>query len=170
MPRPKRIGDLDINQDLPHESLEWKIERVGWVMMSGILLAALLGLLGKGCLSHAILGKPNTIFWVEYDRFERYQAPTMLRLHLGPGAAQGDKARIWVSREYVENIELHHIDPEPDRVEAKADRFLYTFNVPDASAATAVTFYLEGNKYGRLVLDVGLEAGPQVNASQFFYP
>jgi len=170
MPEPKRVGDLEIDQDLPHERLEWRIERVGWIVMALMLLAALVGLLGPGPLSSTTAGEKGSTLWVEYNRFERYQAPAMLRVHLGPGAARDGKARLWLNREYVENIELHHIDPEPESVEVGHDRLIYTFNLPDSTQPTAVTYYLEANKYGRMPLRVGLDAGLQLNFSQFYYP
>ena len=170
MPKPEHVGDLEITQDLAHERLEWRIERVGWIVMALVLLAALVGLLGSGPLSRATAGEEGSALWVEYNRFERHQAPAMLRVHLGPGAARDGKARLWLNREYVENIELHHIDPEPERVEVEHDRLIYTFNLPDPTRPTAVTYYLEANTYGRMPLRVGLDAGPQLNFSQFYYP
>jgi hypothetical protein len=170
MPDPDRVGDLEIHQDLPHERLEWRIERIGWVAMALVLLAALGGLLGPGPLSSATAGDTGSPLRVEYNRFARSQAPAILRVHLGPGAAHDGKARLWLSREYVENIELHHIDPEPESVEAAHDRLIYTFNLPDPSRPTAVTFHLEANAFGRMPVSVGLDSGPQLHLRQFVYP
>jgi hypothetical protein len=170
MPKPKRVGDLEINQDLQHQRLEWKIERVGWVVMALTLLAALAGLLGSGPLSSATAGERGSALWVEYNRLERYQGPAMLRVHMGPGAARDGKARLWLSREYVENIELRHIDPEPESVEAAPDRLIYTFNLPDPTRPTAVTYHFEANRFWRMPVGVGLDGGPELQFSQFFYP
>jgi hypothetical protein len=170
MPKPQRVGDLEITQDLPHERLEWRLERIGWSVMALVLLAALAGLLGPGPLSRATAGEPGAPLWVEYHRFARYQAPAMLRVHLGPGTARAGQARLWLNRDYVEHIELLHIDPEPEKVEVLPDRLLYIFNVPDPARPTAVTYYFEANTYGHLPLRVGLEAGPQLAVSQFYYP
>jgi hypothetical protein len=170
MPKPKSVGELEFHQDLPHERLEWRIERIGWVTMALLLLAALIGLLGPGPLSSATAGGRDSALWVEYNRFERYQAPAMLRVHLGPGAARDGKARLWLSRKYVENIELRHIDPEPESVEVAHDRLIYTFSAPDPTRPTAVTYHLEANKFWRMPVSVGLDGGPQLNFTQFFYP
>lgn len=72
----KRIGDLDIAQDLEHQRREWVIERIGWAIMALILLAALAGLLGSGPLSNARIDHPGSHLSAEYNRFERYQSPT----------------------------------------------------------------------------------------------
>ena len=49
-----RVGDLQIHQDLCQERREWKIQRVGWLLMALMLVAALAGLLGPGPLSSTI--------------------------------------------------------------------------------------------------------------------
>ena len=170
MTQLKRVGELEIQQDLPHERLEWRIERVAWVTMALVLLAGLLGLLGPGPLSSATADARDSALRVEYNRFERYQSPSMLRVHLAPGAARDGKARLWLSRGYVENIELRHIDPEPESVEVEHDRLIYTFSLPEATRPTAVTFRFEGNKFWRLPVSVGLDGGPHLNLRQFFYP
>jgi hypothetical protein len=169
MPEPPRVGDLQINQDLAHERIEWKIERAGWIVMALVLLAALVGLLGRGRFSVAVAGEKGSTLWVEYNRFERYQAATMLRIHLGAASRDG-KARLWLNREYVENIEIHHIDPEPETVEVLHDRFIYSFNLPDGAQPSAVTYYFEGNAFGRILISVGMDGGSQLNFPQFFYP
>ena len=166
----KRVSELEIHQDLGHERLEWRIERIGWVTMALLLLAALIGLLGAGPLSSATAGDKDSALRVEYNRFERYRAPAMLRVHLGSGAVRNGKVRLWLSRNYVENIELRHIDPEPESVEVTHDRLIYTFRVPDASRPTAVTYHLEANKFWRRPVSVGLDSGPQLSFNQFFYP
>ena len=170
MSQPTRVGGLEVHQDLPHERLEWRIERIGWGTMAVLLSAALVGLLGPGPLSSATAGKTDSILRVEYNRFERYQAPAMLRVHLAPGAARDGKVRLWLSRTYVENIELRHIDPEPESVEVAHDRLIYTFNLPDSSRPTSVTYHLEGNTFWRMPISVGLDGGPQLTFSQLFYP
>ncbi|HYD01305.1 MAG TPA: hypothetical protein VEB22_08770 [Phycisphaerales bacterium] len=165
MAESTHVGDLQIHQDLSQERMEWKIERVAWVVALLILLAALAGLLGPGPLSRAEAGEGP--LRVEYNRLARYQAPEMLRIHIGPGASRGGKSRIWLSRAFIEGIELKHIDPRPSSVEAAPDRFTYTF---DAADGGVMVFHFEPNTFGRAEVTVGAEGGPPVAFSQFFYP
>ena|SRR5687767_5716636 len=168
MARTKQGDTLEISQDLDQQRLEWRIERMGWTLMVLTLLAALAGLLGNGPLSRRQAGDKNSL-WVEYNRFERYQAPAMLRLHLGPKLTGRDEVRVSVSRQYIEAIQLEHVDPEPKEVEARADRILYTFKIkgPDA---TALTYHLKGNVFGSVPLHLQVEGAGELKLSQFFYP
>jgi hypothetical protein len=170
MAKPKRHGDVEVQQDLAHERLEWKIERIGWAAIVLLLVAALAGLLGPGPLSSTTAGERGSPLWVEYDRFVRYRSPTTMRVHLGSGAARNGAVRLWVTREFVESVELHRVDPQPARVELAPDRTIYTFNVADSTRPIAVIFHLEPNRYGRMPVAVGLEAGPSVAFHQLFYP
>jgi hypothetical protein len=74
----KRVGDLEIGQDLAHQRLEWKIERVGWILMALLGLPALVGLLGPGPLSSTSAGEKGSPLSVENNRFERYQSLVFL--------------------------------------------------------------------------------------------
>ncbi len=162
------MGELEIKQDLLHEKREWLVERIGWCIMGLLILAALLGLLGNGPLSSKIEGDKNSLLWVEYDRYGRYQAPAILKIHLKAGSSQAGQARVSVNRDYIENMEIQNIEPEPYKVEAGRDRLTYSFNISDPTQSTAVAFHLKANKYGSMPVRINLENGPELNFSQFF--
>ncbi|HWP42190.1 MAG TPA: hypothetical protein VNO14_03065 [Blastocatellia bacterium] len=166
----KRVGDLEIAQDMTHQRREWAIERVGWAIMALILLAALAGLLGPGPLSKVRVDHPGSALSAVYNRFERHQSPTKLRLEFLPQASPGGKALIRINRTFIEAIEISHIDPEPASVEAHSGDFVYAFNVSEPQQKMAVTFHYEADKYGRLPIRVALDRGPQIEFSQFIYP
>ena len=80
-----RTGDLQIDQDLDAQRHHWIAERVGWTVITLVILAALLGLFGSGWLSEASVGTPEGALRLEYSRFGRFLAPMTLRLHSGAG-------------------------------------------------------------------------------------
>jgi hypothetical protein len=168
--QPPRVGDLEVNQDIKHEELTWRLQRIGWGLMLLLVVAALVGLLGPGPLSAAQAGKRGSPLWVEYNRFERYQSPVLLRVHVGPQAVQQGKIKLYISRQFIENIELERINPEPQSVELGVDTLAYSFDAPNLAASSTISFHFQPNTWGRLPLHIALQGGPRAEFSQFLYP
>jgi len=83
----KRIGDLDINQDLAFQRRSWSLQRIGWGLIALVLIAALLGLFGHGPLSEATTDDPSLPIRLAYERFGRFGSPLVLRIRVEPAAA-----------------------------------------------------------------------------------
>jgi hypothetical protein len=141
--------------------------------MAAVAIAVLLGLFGgAGLLSGATVGSREAPISVEEcHRFVRYGAPTTLRVHLDAGTGTGREARVWLSREYLESIQLQRVTPQPDRVVAGPGRVTYVFDVAtDPGEPTAITFDLQPDKVGPLRGEVGIEGGNALGFRQFAYP
>ena len=163
-------GDLELEEDLDFERRSWTIERIGWIGMATVMLAALAGLLGPGPLSQTTAGGHGGRLWLEYSRFGRFKAPLTLRAHLGPNAGRQGSARLWLSRDYLENVQIQGVSPPPEQVEAGTEVLTYVFPVSDPSRSTAVTFSLKAERFGRQGGCIGLANGPTVCFGQFIYP
>lgn len=166
----ERVGDLEIPQDIRFEKRDWTFQRIGWIGMLLVALAALAGLLGPGPLTRMTAGQKDSALWVEYYRFERVEAPTDLKINIGPGAASGSELRLWIDRGYVENAEIEELSPEPNRYEAGPDRMIYIYGLADPSKATAIRVRFRGQQPGSREGKLGIEGGPEVSFGQFFYP
>ena len=169
MARLPRVGDLEIDQDLDFERRSWTAQRIAWVLTALVLLAALAGLCGPGPLSETTAGEGGPIS-LEYSRFERRHAPNSMLIHLGSGSTRDGKAQVWMDREFMENIEVHRISPEPERVELQPDRLVYEFPVPDASRPTAVSLFYEAERLGVRSGRIGLVGGQPVSFTQLVFP
>jgi hypothetical protein len=165
-----RVGDLEIDQDLDFQHRSWMVQRVGWIVMPLIVLAALLGLLGPGPLSSATVGSEAGSLWLEYDRFGHYQGPMTLRFHLGVGSAPEGMARLRLNQDYVEKIQIEQVTPEPERVEMASDGLIYTFQVAKPNQDMIITFHLRPNNFGPLTGQIGLAEAQSLRFSQFIYP
>jgi hypothetical protein len=173
-PTIRRVGDLEVDQDLEFQRREWLAERIGWAVMALLVLAALLGLFGTGPLTRATAGDRAGPLWIEYERFNRLLAPSTLRVHLGAGAALGGEARVWLDRRYLESIQLQRVMPQPDGVEAAPDRMVFVFRVAEPDQPTAITFSFKPEHVGSLPGRAGLAgAAPSdqpLRFRQFVYP
>jgi protein-L-isoaspartate(D-aspartate) O-methyltransferase len=166
MPDVHRVGDLELEQDMQYQQRSWAFERVGWIAMSLIAIAALLGLTGSGWLSRGKVGQLGDPFWLEYERFGRFQSPEKLRIHIDK-ASSNNQIQIGISRQYLEGVQIQQVTPEPDRIELTADRLVYIFK---GTTPTAVTFYMEPDQVGFVPGSVELAGGRSLQFQQLIYP
>jgi hypothetical protein len=166
----RRIGDLEIEEDIGFQRRDWAVRHIAWAILALIILAALLGLFSNGILSQATLGGDEAALQLEYERFGRHKAPMTLKVRLGPKAIQEGRARLWLERNYLNTIKVETITPQPDSVESSANRLIYVFSAPGSNYSVEVTFVVQSEKVGRQAGQVGLAGGPALSFRQFIYP
>jgi hypothetical protein len=166
----RKIGSLEINQDLEFERWSSLVQRIGWIAMALVILAGVLGLLGPGPLNDRVAGQKDSPLWVNYKRFGRLQAPLNMQVHAGPSIAKAGLLQLWLDRDYAQGLQLKQVFPEPVRTEVGASRFTFTFPVTGPSAEAIVTFTFEPEQFGSVHGTVGVEGGPTVELDQFIYP
>jgi hypothetical protein len=167
MTEMKRVGDPEIAEDMDAQRFNWRFQRIGTVIMALVALAGLLGLFGgAGPLSRATVGDQQAPLSItEYERFLRFGKPTTLQASLDP---TGGESRVWLSREYVESVQIQEIDPLPQTVEAAPDRFVYVFDTADR--LVTITFELKPDEMGPLQGRMGLHGETSLTFGQFVYP
>ena len=161
-----RVGDLELEQDLQYQQRSWMVERVGWIAMSLITIAALLGLTGSGWLSRGKVGQPTDPVWVEYERIGRFQSPEELRIYINQ-ISSSNQIEIGMSRQYLEDVQIQQITPELDRIEQSSDRLTYIFK---GTTPGAITFYMQPEQVGLVKGSVELEGVQPLAFQQFIYP
>jgi hypothetical protein len=163
-----RVGDLQVAQDPDFQRREWWAQRVGRVVMAVVVAGGVAGLFGTGPLSQATATEPGGLR-VDYERFERVQAPTALRIHVHPRAVSGGRAEIWIDRDYLLESEVVSVDPPPAAVAVTADRVVYAFDVPEPTRPAVVVVRLRLQRAGLRTRRVGAATGA-VSFRQLAYP
>lgn len=166
----KQIGDLEISEDMEFQERSWRVQRIGWVIILIILVAALLGLFGVGPLSQAAAGNENDPMWVEYDRFSRLLKPTDLAVHIHPEAVQNGEIQLWINRDYLDKVEINHITPTEDSAEILQDGVAYTFQVAQTDQPFTIMIHLRAAQAGLVSGEMRLDTGPSQEFTQFIYP
>jgi hypothetical protein len=165
---PSAHRDIEVAQDLNYQRMSWRIQRIAWIVLALVVLAALAGLAGTGPLSRAERTAPDGSLRLEYERFTRMYAPSRLRVHFDARAVRAGEVRIWIARRYLEQAKLEQVVPQPARVEVEDERLTYVFAAGDG-AAGAVTFYMQLQSFGRISGRVG--SGPAaLEYRQLVYP
>ena len=168
MTDPKRVGSIEIDQDLDHARVLWRVQRLGWIAMLLVIIAGVLGVFGHGPLAKAHASGDG--FTLDYDRFARHGATSSLVAEVEPGALRGDTARLWLSRQYLDAVELESVVPEPERVETRGDVVLFTFLATDRSRPARITFKGRPDDYWSKSASAGIDGRGSVSFHQFIYP
>ncbi|HEY0962088.1 MAG TPA: hypothetical protein VGE69_07000 [Pseudomonadales bacterium] len=157
--------DIDIGEDIDHQRKVWKLERIAWTVMAGSIIAAVCGFAGHGLFSERTVAPREGDFIVDYQRFERYHAQTQLTLHLTGDTA--DETRIHFGADFLRNVEVMRLEPEPERAELGANATAYVFNT---DAAGRIVVHYKPIVSGRLPLVLGRDDAPLLYLEQFVYP
>jgi len=169
MPRLKRVGQLEVSEDIDYQEKEWKVERIGWVMIVVLILFALLGLFGGGPIS-TVTQSGVRGFSLTYERFDRQMNPSKLILEIpGEGVNQGE-VKFWVDREYLKKVQVEVISPNPDGVELAPQRIIYTVTVAESDQPVVVVFEIQVEESGLRRGEVGLDGGESIKFTQFVFP
>ncbi len=170
----KGISDLEVNENLKFQRRDWAAQRVGWVAMGTVVVAALLGLFGgTGLLggSQAKASSEDAVVSVSYERFLRFMKPTTLEIDLGREAGKEGKVSVWLDRRYLEGFQVQQITPQPSSAKSGPKRSTYLFEVDASSGTTAVSFdLLPEQRIGPLKGVVRIDDGKPVSFEQFVYP
>ncbi len=166
----QRTGDIDLDQDLKLQEWEWKWQRVGWVVLTLLIVAAMLGAFGTGPLSSASAGGDAAGFSVDYQRVVRHQGESRLTIHVNGDQVSGGQVGLWLGADYMNTIRVTQISPEPEEVRATDGRLVHVFNVEEPAALITINIDLVPQEMGRLTVDMGIMDGGDVSFRQFSLP
>jgi hypothetical protein len=157
--RVKHTMDLDDKIDLQIRG--WKVQRISWVVILALMLAAGLGVFGEGIISKKVVDLGNA--QVKYDRFFRYEAEMMLQFAVTNSA---DSTLISFDQQYLKNFRIEQIVPEPRENFTRAGKVYYVFN---GSPPMNIAYYLVPEQTGSTKGEVGVN-NTNFQLSQFIYP
>jgi len=159
-----RHTGLQIEEDLLFLQREWKVQRIGWFLLSLAVLAAALGLFGRGFLSRASASTGG--LHLRYERLERFQRPTSMQLRISATAEQ--TTSLLIERRYLDAIRIERIMPEPEQAAAHARGLIYHF--ASHGEPITITFHLQLERFGLVSGQIGLLDGPMLSFNQFVFP
>jgi hypothetical protein len=144
----------------------WAFERVGWLAMGVVVLAAVAGAFGGGWLSfQAATGGDSLV--ARYPRLGRAHSP--LELHVTWPASQSE-ATLWIERAYLDDFAIEEVRPPPSSVTLHPQRIYYSFRVSNAGERVAIELRVRAKRGGRFVGSIGFEDEAAVAIRQFMFP
>lgn len=166
----KRVGDLVIDQDLTFQEREWRVQRAAWVALLLVVVFGLLGVFGTGPISSATAADAEGTLSVDYQRFVRNHGRTSITLRVDSQWIEEGQIELWISTEYLDNLEIESFSQEPDEVRNDGNRMVFVFLAEKETGPVSVTLDLRPEAMGRLSAHLGVVDGPEVHLSQLGYP
>lgn len=145
---------------------EWRIERIGWLLMGLTVLAGLLGLFGGGPLAHR--SRHAGGLTLNYDGMVRTKAPSRIALEI---ASTGDETpvRVWLRESYMATVQLQHIVPQPLLSFTDSGRLVMDFAAIPGGGPLAVIVEIEPTRIGGHHAMVGV-GSDSIGFEQFVFP
>ena len=156
-----------IEEHMGLQRITWRIERLGWLALAGLVAAALLGLLGSGVLSTAIATGADGRLEVTYGRFERSGASTGMQVLLGASAQ--DRVVLRLNAAFMEAFTIESLHPRPAEERSGRDGAEMVFRVTDG-APLRLYFSLRPARIGMVKSEVAVAEGPPARFTQLVYP
>ena len=163
----KRVGDLETEQNISLEKKFWIIQRIGWMIMLIFVVCAVLGILGgSGVLNNQTKSDQKTGLTLKYDMFLKRDAGSELDVIL---PSHDSSTKIFVSKSYIDKIQIKDVDPEPDIVTSVEQGYIYSF--PSSGSSLHVHFYLwpDNTTFGQVTGSVGEGNRPTITFNQWVY-
>ena len=149
---------------------EWFAERIGRILIGGMLTAALLGAFGPGLFGERTAQSVDGGLSVSCNRMARYQAPAELEIRLTGAVLKAGEFAIAFSREFVDATTPLSIVPQPLAAEMHAGQIVYTFRAASLTDGGHITYRYQCDEYGPLECTVRLVGGPEATFSQYVLP
>jgi hypothetical protein len=170
--------ELEIGFDQTFERKWRRLELASHAAMGLFVVAALLGLFGRGPLSHRTHMTANGRLALDFEPVARWGTSTQITVHLSApevrssvdeGAFQ--TISVSVNNAIVEPLGLQQIIPRPNATKAVSGGALYEFAIPRGQDSALVRFVLKPSAVGLIRADIG--DGPEGNSlswSQWILP
>ena len=136
---PKINDEVAVGEDLEFQRRWWMFERIAWSVIAVLLLLDLAGAFGRGPLAVAHLRNAQMV--VKYERIERADSPSILRVDFDPSVIHDGHVRLFVSESIVNELGAQRVIPAPSASFIGNGGITYVFDA--TSAPATVQFALE---------------------------
>ena len=130
----------------------WAVQRVAWAVFALILLACLLGLLGRGGM-FAMRTFKSSGGTIEMPAISRWNAPDEIRVSLPVSDAD---QTVFVDPRFLEAFSIDGVDPPQKATVRKDGRIGYVFG-SDPSTPAKIVFHLQTQQPGLRYFLLGIE-------------
>jgi hypothetical protein len=152
---------LQIEEGIDLHITSWIVQRIGWGLMFGLLLAAALGFFGNGILSETSVSVDGAS--LSYERFCRYENSTALEIE---APDRSGSLIVRFNPEFSNVFKVEQINPEPSGQKILDGNRVDIFHVHGRGH---ITYYLSARTQGSTNYEM-LVNGTMFRLAQYVYP
>ena len=162
-------GELEVGYDQRFEKSWSRAETVGRGLMALFLVAGLIGLFGRGPLSHHTNSAEDAALAVDFEPVARSQTGTQVTLHLS-NPTESPTMDVFVGSNIGEPMGLQRILPQPVSTRLVDDGMVLTVAVTPGTRDSELRFMLQPTSLGPNQLVARLADHEPLRWTQFVVP
>ena len=163
---PKINDEVAVGEDLGFQERWWRFENAVWIFFVFVLICTVLGLLGRGPLSHGKV--QNDAMTINFERIARTGTPSLMEIVLTPAAIQNGNVRLYVSETVIKELAAQRVIPSPAQSVIGDGGITYTFPITQIPAS--IKFGLQPDGPGVYRMAVGIAGQPPLESKIYVLP
>ncbi|MEQ4529980.1 MAG: hypothetical protein ABN478_01590 [Mixta sp.] len=162
-----RNRSYPVQEHMRWQRIEWRIQRLGYVVLLAIVISGACGLFSKGFLSDREVVSSNGTLRVEYERFGRQQSDMAMTLRLQP---QRGLYRVTLSGDGVDNFQFQSMQPQPLRAESRDRTLTLWYQTQSLNHGASIWLGGQPQSPGKYSFAISDSEGGNVQFTQWVYP
>jgi hypothetical protein len=149
-------------------TFEYAFRQVGFIVLLGIIVAAIAGLFSSGMVSDTVKTNTAKSLSINYERFGRRETETRMQLAF-PVRAEG-KYTLSMTSESSDAYEPGSVWPQPDTMFSRGKTLYFVYNNLKKSDNFSVLLFTTPSRAGKWDTVIRVNNEPEITLWQFIYP
>ncbi|MDY0416566.1 hypothetical protein PYW49_02600 [Enterobacter sp. 170198] len=149
-------------------TFEYAFRQVGFIVLLGIIVAAIAGLFSSGMVSDTVKTNSAQSLTINYERFGRRETETRMQLAF-PVQAEG-KYTLSMTSESSDAYEPGSVWPQPDTMFSRGKTLYFVYNNLKRSDNFSVLLFTTPSRAGKWDTVIRVNNEPEITLWQFIYP
>lgn len=149
-------------------TFEYVFRQVGFIVLLGIIVAAIAGLFSSGMVSDTVKTNSAKSLTINYERFGRRETETRMELAF-PVQAEGMYV-LSMASESSDAYEPGSVWPQPDSMFSRGKTLFFVYNNLKESDRFSVLLFTTPSRAGKWNTVIRVNSEPEINIWQFVYP
>ena len=149
-------------------TFEYAFRQVGFIVLLGIIVAAIAGLFSSGMVSDTVKTNSSKSLTIDYERFGRRETETRMALAF-PVQSEG-KYVLSMTSESSDAYEPGSVWPQPDRMYSRGKTLYFVYDTLQKSDRFSVLYFTTPTRAGKWNTVIRANNEPEITVWQFIYP